>query len=355
MGAQHEACGTTTAAMPRKPKPKPKPDRLIERDGALCKPCWSGGCPFVRPVEEFAPRNNEANLALFLQAAALYRETKSVAARATIVQHATSSCDYCRDSTKRSEINPKTKKGKCRAYWQELQKTTFHTCVGCGGTRSIEADNVVSDAERAELYARGKVLHPKHHCLGDYGWWAKNGGVHGMRLEKTVCLPRCRMCHALQPTSNPRVDPSTLPPPVLHESVADPNMYVRRWHATKIWPRYVYNDALKRGVGECENLNCARDGPGGGYCIAGVERAFDWEHDDAGAKKAGISVLCGTLRANMSEAEWKAAIHAELERGACRLLCKNCHHLKTSHKIAPVYVPVRALAALGLSVGESGV
>ena len=93
----------------------------------------------------------------------------------------------------------------------------------------------------------------------------------------------------------------------------------------------MYNDGLKRAIGQCENLDCPRDGPGNGKCIAGVEQCFDWEHVDAKAKEDNISWLCCNLPATIPEADWKAAIDAELERGKCRLLCANCHHEKTHY------------------------
>ena len=332
--------------MPRKPKKeaKPKVDRLIERAGALWQKCQchgGGKCTRTRPVEEFAPRRGETNLALFLQAAALYRETRSASARATLVQHAVEKCDHCRDIAKRSKINPNTTTGQCRTYLHKLRATEFRACVHCGTTRCIELDNVVSDADRVVLFRDGKVRVPKHHQLSDYVWWSQpaHGGVEGMRLEKAVCAPACRMCHALQPTSNQanRVDPKTLPPAVPHEWKVDPEMYQKRYQATYRWPRYCYNNNLKRNVGQCDNLDCPRDGPGGGKCIPGVEQAFDWEHVDAKAKKSDISELCAHLPAGMPEAEWKAKIHAELKRGKCKLLCRNCHHLKTIKKMVPRY------------------
>ena len=329
--------------MPRPPKPKPlKVDRLIDRDGLLWQKCQGGTCARTRPVEEFAPRRaGESILANFLQAAALYQETQSASARATVVQHAVKECDHCRDGKKRSRVKSTTETGKCRAYLQELRETEFSTCVHCGATRCIELDNVVSDAERAVMYAEGKVYVPKHHALSRFVWWAQpaHGGVEGMRLEKAVCDPCCRMCHMLQPTSaaGNRVDPSTLPPAVDNEWNVDRKMYYKRHNANKTWPRYCYNDGLKRDVGHCENLDCLRDGPGNGKCIEGVEQAFDWEHVNAVAKKKSISELCAHLSFKMTEAQWKAEIHAELKRGACRLLCSNCHHLKTHYGIVMRY------------------
>ena len=326
--------------MARPPKPKtPKVDRLVERNGALWQKCSK--CPRTCCIEDFAPRMAESTLAKFWRAVAKYKATRSATARATIVQLVTTSCDRCRDSHKRTQVKPTTTTGKCKAYWEELKETTFHTCVDCGGTRCVEADNVVSDADRAVLFEQGKVLHATHHRLSNYNWWAqpKHGGVAGMKLEKQVCAGRCRMCHILQPTSyaGKRVDPSTLPPPVPHEKKVDKKLYDQRCNAKRRWPRYAYVDERKRAVGRCENRNCRRDGPGGGKCVAGVEQAFDWEHTNAKRKRKSISDLCRTLPTNMPEAKWKGKINDELKRGACKLLCKNCHHLKTWHGMVPRY------------------
>ena len=326
---------------PKEPK-KPKVDRLIERDGALWQQCSHNTCPRTCAVEAFAPRKGEANIAAFARAVAEYKATRSATARATIVEYVVTECDFCRDSMTRSRVNPTTKGGKCKAYWQELKATTFHTCVDCGGTRCVEADNVVSDADRAVLFAEGKVLHATHHKLGDYNWWGRpaHGGVEGMKLEQAVCVGRCRMCHALQPTGNAgqRVDPSTLPPPVPHERTVNKKLYDKRWHAKKNWPRYRFVDRYKREVGQCENLDCLRDGPGNGKCVAGVEQCFDWEHSRPKKKRASISWLCCNLPV-MAKAEWKKIINNEIIRGRCRLLCRNCHHLKTNGRMVPRYGP----------------
>ena len=111
--------------------------------------------------------------------------------------------------------------------------------------------------------------------------------------------------------------------------------YERR-RSKERWPRYVWVDKIKRSAGKCENLDCLRDGPGGGTCVAGVEQAFDWEHTQEARKRKGISDLCCQLPL-MPEAEWKEKIKAELIRGRCRLLCRNCHHLKTWHGMVMRY------------------
>ena len=196
----------------------------------------------------------------------------------------------------------------------------------------------MSDSDRAVLFAEGKIFVPSHHCLGDYAWWSCHGGVEAMKLEQAVCVGRCKMCHILQPTGTAgnRVDPSTLPPLVPHEWTVNRKLHNKRWNARISWPRYEYVDELKRAVGQCENLDCPRDGPGNGKCVAGVEQCFDWEHTKPQKKRKGISRLCSTLPV-MPEAKWKGKINRELKRGDCKLLCKNCHHLKTHCGMVPKY------------------
>ena len=332
--------------MPR--PPKTKVDRLIERDGQLMKTCEKKqGCNRTLPVEEFAPRKGEGLRSSFLQSIAAYYASPSVQTRAAVVARICKECDRCRDSRKRSTVSSNSASGKCRAYWHELKRTKFHTCVDCGGKRSLEADNVISEHERAELFAQGKVLHAQHHPLSDYVWWArrKNGGIDGMKLEAEVCVPRCNMCHKLQSTSNAgkRVNFDTLPDPVAQEWKVDEIMFRKRSKAKWRWPRHCYIDSLKLQVGLCENRDCLRDGPGNGRCVAGFEVCYDWEHTNAAVKGACISEMCSNLSQTMPLEEWKRKVRDELERGDCRLLCRNCHHLKTWYGMEPKYdgcVPV---------------
>ena len=93
------------------------------------------------------------------------------------------------------------------------------------------------------------------------------------------------------------------------------------------------------------------DGPSGGRCSVGYEVCYDWEHVAAGEKGgdavlAGrptsdfcISALCKNISWKMPREEWMRKIVEELERGECRLLCKNCHFLKTFTRLKPSYGP----------------
>jgi hypothetical protein len=135
--------------------------------------------------------------------------------------------------------------------------------------------------------------------------------------------PLCRMDHALDEHSaqSQRVDPSTLPDV--------------RWRDD----RKAYDKKHKVRVGGCENLDCERDGLAKGVLTsetAHLAVCFDCEHVDETTKTRGISEMCVDLR-KRPEAEWKDELDNELPK--TRVLCRNCHHLKTNGELEPRYGP----------------
>jgi hypothetical protein len=289
------------------------------------------------PVEDYAPRTSESKLEKFIEAVRRFQSDPTDLHLKSVEKSRAKNCSACRNSKHTSDRNPETVVGEIAAALRKRQASGV--CIDCGTTRWIEFDNVVSEKERRILFLEGKVAHLKHHGLGDPAWWACNGGIDAWNMECNVVVERCRGHHRLQTTGSAgaRIDPDTLPPEVVNESVVDNKLYQKRKNAKTKWPRYMYNDSLKRAVGGCENLDCPCDGPGSGKCTEGVEPAFDWEHTNAKAKKSDISDLCIYLSPDLSKEEWVAEINAELERGQCRLLCANCHALKTSNRIIPRY------------------
>ena len=115
----------------------------------LCKNCLK-----LKPIEEFQSKVNR-------------RETL------------TTTCKTCRESISTSEKNSTTKKGICRAFWEAWKKEQACIDCGCKDYRVMEADHV------------GKKIYG----VGDYKYWAWNGGVEAMKNELQQCEPRCTFCH----------------------------------------------------------------------------------------------------------------------------------------------------------------
>ena len=188
----------------------------------------------------------------------------------------TKRCLTCRTIDKKCNINPTTKKGKCKQAWIQWQKT--YSCADCGldDYRVIQAD-----------HEHGKV----HNC-GDYTWWARHGGVPALNQELTKCTPRCALCHALK-TKERR------------------GIVKRRPNKQQ---KYSILDAIKIQRG-CET--CGRK------CTKETTQAFHFDHKDEPNKTVGPS--------NIVHLSW-VKFHEKLpEVEACTVLCVNCHHLKTHY------------------------
>ena len=81
------------------------------------------------------------------------------------------------------------------------------------------------------------------------------------------------------------------------------------------------------------------DGKSKGRCIEGYEVCFDWDHVIEHLKGMSISDMCSKLSIKLSLEEFMDKVKEELDRCECRLLCSNCHHLKTHYGYKPVYDP----------------
>lgn len=189
----------------------------------------------------------------------------------------TTQCLSCRAVAKRSQVNPMTATGKCKAVWEEWK--AMHKCLSCGcnDPRILEAD-----------HQRNKV----YDC-GDYAYWARHGGVEALKNELKKCVPLCRGCHRVK-TKNERGNQSI-------------QCFVDRL-------KIIDDEKLRRGA--C--LVCKRVVTKESTC------AFDFDHVDPSQKVIGISRLVYTNKTYFNE-----HFHTEVQK--CNLLCSNCHHLKTNY------------------------
>ena len=80
---------------------------------------------------------------------------------------------------KKSEENPTTKRGKCRAFWYKLRVGRCNTCGE--KTKFLQYDH------RSGVVKIENVSH--------YAYWACHGGVEAMQCEADKCDPVCLFCH----------------------------------------------------------------------------------------------------------------------------------------------------------------
>jgi hypothetical protein len=180
-------------------------------------------------------------------------------------------CQTCRQSQTRSEINPTTTKGKCKARWEEWKAN--NPCVVCDETdpQLIEADHL-----------RDKV----HNC-GDNSYWACHGGVPALERELGKCQSLCRWCHRLKSDRERGTGKKKC-----------------------VLKRQTIIAAEKMQRGKC--LRCPRRVTSETCC------AFDFDHRDASTKVIGLSQLVKKSQAFFDQ-------HIKSELKACDMLCCSCH------------------------------
>ena len=315
--------------------------------GSIRIKCNKPTCPNPeRGPTQFIPELNPRDKKEYLEAIdalASAIETKDgsafEAARDAIDRLKVTRCAPCRAVNAKSEANPTTLKGVCKAEWERLKAEKFNECGECGATRAIEANHRASFAENAKLYnecvkAEGeevaeskypkaeRKLEPVSHYMK---WFLPSmGGVEGMRAEAEKCDPLCRMCHSLDPSSNSsnerRADPDKLKS---GDYATERKFMLAKRSAKYRMEKRDYVNGLKRAVGRCERPDCPCDGPSNGECKAGYEQCYDWDHIVEEDKGRGISKIVGDCRCL---ATCKPEI--DKERAKCRLLCRNCHHTR---------------------------
>jgi len=257
----------------KKFREKRKKYRLEETDlPDGTKRCAEAGCNKVFPLSHFKSTHN--------------RRTKL-----------TAKCEKCRAILKKTQANPTTTVGKCKAWWIKWKQT--NPCVMCEEEgdncvyprdwRLIQADHIEPKAKRK------KRTGEEGHRLGDYNWWAcpKNGGVKGMEEEAKKCQALCIFHHKIK-TKEERKEETQRP---------------------RIEKRKIINEK-KRERGGC--LKCKRP------CVEGVEYLFDLDHRDENIKTIEVSGLVKTSWSYFNS-------QFPLELAKCDLLCCGCHAIKTNY------------------------
>jgi hypothetical protein len=331
--------------------------------GRLYRKCSIKKCPH-NDISLFAPdpwsiRKREPFLAAVAAAeAAVAAEDAAgfAAARERVNNLAVGKCQRCRDSCRKSQSRPESKRQQCKEEWQRMKETMFSKCGECGCTHAVEANHLKKYAENAKLHAAYANVHGEEKAdreypaaerkledLSQHMQWArpKFGGVAGMRLEAAKCAPLCSMCHALDPSSSSANENRSDPAKVKREDYGTQQKFAEaRCRARYSMEKRDYVNKLKHLAGMCERRDCPCDGARiGGMVIEGHEQCFDWDHVDELTKGREISAICRDHRCLRTA---KPEIHAELglpadfdvdndpmppvEQRKCRLLCRNCHH-----------------------------
>ena len=165
------------------------------------------------------------------------------------------------------------------------------------------------------------------HSLGNYTWWASNGGVDAMREERKKVQFICGCCHRMRPTSS------------TGQTVKDKSLQCRKDADLRKKQKQDYVNARKLAIGRCQYPECGR------VVTPQTVRAFDFDHREEHTKathetipeflykgKRGVSGLVENMAKRAALEHTQAVLDAEMDK--CDLLCHNCHVSRKERKRA---------------------
>jgi len=337
---------------------------------SMCSGELKGECAICmkppRAIADFAPTdhvNSRRKRADFLKANADYAVAHEASdiesareARGRVDKFRRGQCSSCAPDP--GELTPAQQ--ECKNFWDEIRQAKCELYGGCQKAGCpMRGDNRDWRVLQGDHIDPKGLLDPamkKVEALSKIKWWSGNGGVPAMRLEVPKLQWICGFCHNLEPTSNTGRrcgDPADMPDGKSSGTDEEIAQYKIKHHAKITFPKQQYVDAEKllrrKRCARCERAvtpaTCVafqfdhRDettkmkskktlaGKNGGVCglvnncanAAALDVVYDAQgkiqYDDHG-------VIC--VRDN----EFKPVLDHEMK--LCRLLCANCHKLKTS-------------------------
>jgi len=317
-----------------------------------------------RAIADFAPAdhvNSRRKRTEFLKANADYTDAyeasdleKAREARGCVAKLRRDKCSSCApDPGYRSPAAQ-----ACKEFWDEIRQEKCELHGGCQ-----KAGCPMRGANRDWRVLQGDHIDPKGlldpamkkvEILSKIKWWPGHGGVPAMRLEVPKLQWICGFCHYLEPTSSTGRrcgDPADMPDGKWNGTEEEIAQYDAKRLAKIKFPKFQYVDAEKLRRKCCKRCERAVTPA---TCVA-----FQFDHFDETEKMIGKKTLAGKrggvggLVGNCANAaaldvvyhaqgkiqyddhgvicvrdnEFKPVLDREMK--LCRLLCANCHKLKT--------------------------
>ena len=296
------------------------PSTLEVVDGQLCvSHCMNNPCKRTRvPATEFAPDvfKNKQKFAQYGAALATLAEAPTAQALADVEALRRTQCLHCRGALRKSCLDGEYNEvAKCRRFIAEL-KAHWAEIGGCHVCGTTDVDVLSGDHEgRRGKDDYNQTLHA--------AWWARHGGVDGMRAHylgdgtSVRCL--CLFCHCLAPSHplHEGTDPKDL---------ADGSEAKRQRQNRVVKQEHVNKEKRRRGA--CQHPRCCDPGTGRPRVVVastqdvrGTEHAFHMAHKDEVDKDFTISQMVRNCQKPTT-----ALPKLDAEMPKCHLYCANCHH-----------------------------
>jgi hypothetical protein len=236
-------------------------------------------------------------------------------------------CKTCRESLKKSQENPNTKRGACRAKWYEIKvKLECIGCSVCGCNDGMTVEHTIPSEKKRDK--KGNTVK-----LSDYKKWLSLGGPAAMQEEydKESVVPMCINCNFMQPTcaaTKPKLNPEDLPDGKGNGTPEEVAAYMKKWQLIEKRKKQAYVDEIKLtyvnaagNVGECEECTIEVIPHGSEWRPGqnGYPHVFQFAHRSELDKEYGVAELVASCRSFETQ---KPKIDKEI--GRSRMLCMCC-------------------------------
>jgi len=339
---------STNKKMPRPPnlnskaaRPAKKPVLSLAQQGKCAANCTHPDCPRgMQPIDQFLPAVSNITHKKRAQMIKLVEKLHSLQVAdvknpgpyaVELMQYISNlrskHCKTCRDSLKKSQHNPNTKFGACRAKWNEIKiKLECIGCSVCGCNDGMTVEHTVPSEKKRDK--NGNTV-----GLSNYPKWVSLGGPDAMQEEydKESVVPMCINCNFMQPTCyhmKPKLNPDDLPDGKCSGTPEEEAAYEKKRKLIERRKKQAYVDDIKLNyvnaagnVGECEE--CIMDvipyGSEWRPQYNGYPHVFQFAHRSELDKEEGVAKLVHSRRSFETE---KPLIDREIRRS--RMLCMCC-------------------------------
>ena len=336
---------------------------LLE-DGTLVGGCFNSWCKNKSvDITRFAPNGDshvtkgkrqrfDAAMAAFVIACSAGDQAEMETQCAWIKLYRNQGCDTCA----LPGLKLSAKEQACKDEWGHMRWKACQDQGGCANQKCKERGMASWIAIQADHGSNPKKRDSKGNTvgLGQYKYWAYDGGVNAMREEaKQIHQWICGVCHAIEPTGTQgrEHDPKNMPDGERNGTKEETKDYKKKHNAKITFPKYEHVNKRKRGK-TCEYEGCTTE------CAKGNEVGFHWDHrvestkrkcrclNAKGEPKGGcrdcVDKLFGRsggvsgLAHNHVKAGALEHVEQELdaEMDKCDLLCVSCHLSRKQEKRA---------------------
>ena len=230
-------------------------------------------------------------------------------------------CNVCRQSDKKSNAKPESKKAICKAFVQELKRRHLGKPCACGcGLVFTEENLTILEFDHLDPGT-------KKHNVCHYAFWARpvNRGTAGMEEEYAKCRAICMACHRISSAAQSAANAATRLLQMLNKGgyATKKKEYEAKKQRQYKDEKLAFVNKKKMDIKrcECDDPTCDRVVTPGNCC------AFDFAHRPGaggdGDKLYNISFL---VRNTMSLKTAIPLIKAETSK--CRLMHCHCHKIQ---------------------------